>query len=142
MEEDSDPYKNSEENDCDSIMDENSPKGRADQGNRQNDADKHPKPINWKKVRRIAAIVGIIEVVSLVLWQEADEFNGFTAELIHWISKCGVLAGGAFIAHKSSKNPIPVWSSYALLCLCMLRLSSTISIMCNAAFVFTGKPLD
>lgn len=72
---------------------------------------------------RIVAIFAIIEVFSLVLWQQADEFSGFSAVIIHWVSKCGFLAGGAYLAHEFSKQIgwiIIVWLGWASLCLLMI----------------------
>jgi len=97
-----------------------SQQGQPEQGDSQNQANNRPKPINWKKARTTVAIAGIIEAVSLFLWQEAEDFNGVSAMLVHWVSKCGVLFGVAFAAHKYSNRPKTVWGSYVLLCLVVL----------------------
>lgn len=102
-------------------MEENSPEGGTKQGDRESSTDNNKKQINWGTVGFLA-FTGIIEVFSLVLWQEAEDFNGIAAIFIHWISKCGFLFGAAIIAHKYSKKPIWVWVFYTILCLCMLAV--------------------
>ena len=56
---------------------------------------------NNKKKTGVAVVFGIIEIVSLVLWQTADNFSGASAYWIHWISECGFLAGAAYLAFES-----------------------------------------
>jgi hypothetical protein len=99
--------------------------GQENQKPADDKTQNQPKKIDWKKVRITAALIALIEAFSLFLWQEAEDFNGMSAALIHWVSKCGVLAGGAFVAHKISKSPKTVWFSYAFLCLVVLIIPFT-----------------
>src|ERR1039458_2188767 len=53
-----------------------------------------------EKTEIIVLIFGIIEIISLVLWQLADVFHGF-ADSIHWLSICGFIAGAAYLLAKA-----------------------------------------
>jgi hypothetical protein len=98
----------------------NLPERKKEENCGDNDTQKLENKIHWKKARLTLAIFGIIECFSLVLWQEAEVFNGSSADFIHWISKCGFLAGGAFLAHKAFKKPLRVWISYLIMCFIIL----------------------
>jgi hypothetical protein len=106
-------------------MDAASQKPQTDQQGYNKPTNHDKKRIDWKRVRFIAAVVTIIEIVSYVLWQEADDFTGLTAILIHWFSKCGGLLGAAVISHKVAeiaKRQKRVWFVYAVLCAIMLAI--------------------
>ena len=75
---------------------------------------------NNKKKTGVAVVFGIIEIVSLVLWQTADNFSGASAYWIHWISECGFLAGAAYLAFESSKNALVrslIYIAFIFLCI-------------------------
>ena len=77
------------------------------------------KASNNKNKTGIAVIFGIIEAVSLVLWQTADDFSGSSAYWIHFCSKCGFLAGGAYLAHEFTQGIVRrvfVWVAFVIFC--------------------------
>lgn len=109
-------------------MDAASQKPQPDQQGDDKPANHDKKRIDWKRVRFTAAVITIIEIVSYVLWQEADDFSGLGAVLIHWCSKCGGLLGAAVIAHKIAetvKRQVRVWIVYAALCAVMLAIPTS-----------------
>jgi hypothetical protein len=74
---------------------------------------------NNKNKTGIGVVFGIIEIVSGVLWQAADDFSNPTAYWIHFLSKCGFLAGAAYLAHEFTKGIIwrvCIWSAFLFLC--------------------------
>jgi hypothetical protein len=106
-----------------SNMDSELPKGENNDDSSRKKAANHKNKSNWKKAE-IVAVFAIIEIISLVLWQKAEDFSGVSAKYIHWISECGFLAGGAYLAHEFTKKRILIWFSYAVLCLILFLTKS------------------
>jgi hypothetical protein len=79
-------------------------KQKRDKGNGANNKGKS----HWKKIK-IFVTSGIIEALSFVLEQKADEFTGVQKEFLHWLSECGMLFGGVFAAHR-------LWKSFCWRC--------------------------
>ncbi len=104
-----------------SIMDSDSPKGT--QNERRGGKGANKRKSKWKKAE-IVAVFAVIEVISLVLWQKADDFSGIPGKYIHWISECGFLVGGAYLAHEFTKKRILIWIGFAVLCLALLLTKS------------------
>ena len=83
----------------------------------------------WKAAR-VVALFGIIESVSLVLWAKSEDFKPSTDYYIRWFAYCGLLSGGAFLAHKLTggkfKKPIvcTIWTSWAIMCVLLLLTKS------------------
>jgi hypothetical protein len=107
-----------------SNMDSGSPKETQNEECSRKDATNHKNKSNWKKAE-IVAVFAVIEIISLVLWQKAEDFSGDSAKFIHWISECGFLAGAGYLAHKFTKRHFLIWISYVGLC---ALLASTKSI--------------
>jgi hypothetical protein len=96
------------------------------------DADKkqasnHKNNPYWKTVR-IAALVGIVEGLSLVLWVKSEDFSPEYARHIRWLATCGFLYGVAFLAHKltggrfKKKIICGIWGMWAIVCFILLQM--------------------
>jgi len=68
-----------------------------------------------KKAEVIIVIFGLIEILSLVLWQSADVFHKFS-DIIHWLSLCGFIAGAAYLLDKVFNHNKWVWILYMAAC--------------------------
>jgi hypothetical protein len=101
-----------------------SPNGTQNEKYGGKDATKHKRKSNRKKAE-IVAVFAVIEIISLVLWQKAEDFPDFSGKYIHWFSECGFLAGGAYLAYEFTKRRSLIWFSYAVLCVVLL-LSRTV----------------
>jgi len=80
------------------------------------------KPQLYWKAARIAAVFGIIELLSLVLWLKGEDFGPSAARYLRWVASCGFVAGAAYLAHKliigkNRKRKIgAVWAVWGLMC--------------------------
>jgi hypothetical protein len=90
-------------------------KMKKNKNNSQNRPANRKGKSNGKKAE-IVALFAIIEAISLVLWQKAEDFSGFSGQTVHWVSECGFLAGGAYVVHEFTKKPIVLWFIYAAIC--------------------------
>ena len=104
-------------------MDSELPKGKKDDDSSRKKTANHKGKSNWKKAE-IVAVFAIIEIISLVLWQKAEDFSGVSAKYIHWVSECGFLVGGAYLAHEFTKKRMLIWFSYGMLCVVLLLTKS------------------
>jgi hypothetical protein len=102
---------------------------KENQNSSSNETKKNKRKRYWKAARFIA-LFGIIEAASLVLWAKSEDFVPPAAYYIRWFGYCGLLAGGAFLAHKLTVGKFKkrivtgVWIAWALMCLVLLLTKS------------------
>jgi hypothetical protein len=108
-------------------MKPDSPQRKENENPDEDDAEKQEEESGVGKNAKIVAVFALIEVLSLVLDEKAEDFSEPARYYVHWLSECGFLAGGAYVAHEIFKTQFwrtICWIFWGITCCALLLTKS------------------